>query len=125
MHWLGVFKKQVWKTVYCFEEKVKKLCFSKLMSHLIIFSTYRRTWKIHYFSYRYEISSIYSIFLDNERSDVHYIYNEIHVSGDEKTVVFTNSWLEQYQGDFVIARKIKFDYKMFLLYSFILSSVQK
>jgi len=95
------------------------------MSHLIIFSTYRRTWKIHYFSYRYEISSIYSIFLDNERSDVHYIYNEIHVSGDEKTVVFTNSWLEQYQGDFVIARKIKFDYKMFLLYSFILSSVQK
>jgi hypothetical protein len=45
--------------------------------------------------------------------------------GNEQAVVFMNSWLKQYQGDCVIVRKIEFYHKMFLLYIFILSSVQK
>jgi hypothetical protein len=120
---LGVFEKQVWKTIYCFEETVKNYV-SRNLYHVWLFLAHR-TWKINYLSYRYEISSVYSIFYDNKRSAFHYIYNEIHISGAEKTVVFKNSWLKQYQGDFLFTRKIKFDYKMFPLYSFILSSAQK
>jgi len=82
MYQLGVFKKQVRKTVYCFEEKVKNYV-SRNLYHILLFLAHR-TWKINYLSYKYEISSVYSTFHDNKRPDFHYIYNEIHVTGDKK-----------------------------------------